>query len=241
VTRLSVDFGTSNTAAALSRDDGRVRTLLFDGSPMLPSAVFLHPSGTLMVGREAMHSARTAPERYEPNPKRRIDEQTVLLGDAEVPVVDLIAAVLRLVADEADRVAGSRVPDVTLTLPAAWAHTRRQVLVQAAERAGLPPAQLVSEPVAAADTFLTVSGGAVPVGDSVVVYDLGAGTFDASVVRRNPDGFEVVAAEGLSQAGGLDIDAAIVGYLAAMDAAKHADSRRPHRLLGTPIPSCEMF
>jgi molecular chaperone DnaK (HSP70) len=163
-----------------------------------------------MVGRDAAHSARTAPERYEPNPKRRIDEQTVLLGDAELPVVELIAAVLRAVAVEAERVAGGPIADATLTRSAAWAHTRRQILVRAAERAGLPPVALVPEPVAAADTFLAVSGGTVPVGSSVVVYDLGAGTFDASVVRRGPNGYDVVAAEGLSQAGGLDIDAAIV-------------------------------
>jgi hypothetical protein len=229
-----VDFGTSNTVAALSRDADRVRTLLFDGSPTLPSAVFLDPSGTLLVGRDAAHSARSAPERYEPNPKRRIDEQLVLLGDAELPVVELIAAVLRLVAVEAGRVAGGPVADVTLTHPAAWAHTRRQTLVQAAARAGLPPVALVPEPVAAADTFLAVSGAAVPVGSSVVVYDLGAGTFDASVVRRGPDGFDVVAAEGLSQAGGLDIDAAIVGYLGAMDASRHSDAW--HRLLNPSTP-----
>ena len=221
---LSVDFGTSNSVAALSRDDERVRMLLFDGSPALPSAVFLDPSGVLLVGRDAVHSARMAPERYEPNPKRRIDDQTVLLGDSVLPVVELIAAVLRSVAAEAQRVAGAPVAHVVLTHPAAWAHTRQEMLVRAAERAALPLPTLVPEPVAAADTFLAVSGGTVPVGGSLVVYDLGAGTFDASVVRRSAAGFDVVAAEGLSQAGGLDIDAAIVGYLAAMDAGRHAEA-----------------
>jgi hypothetical protein len=224
VVTLSVDFGTSNTVAALDRDDDRVRVLLFDGSPTLPSAVFLDPSGALLVGRDAVHSARMAPERYEPNPKRRIDDQVVLLGESELPVVELFAAVLGSVAAEAQRVAGVPVPRVVLTHPAAWAHTRRQVLVRAAERAALPPPTLVPEPVAAADTFLAVSGDTVPVGGSVVVYDLGAGTFDASVVRRGVAGFDVVAAEGLSRAGGLDIDAAIVDYLAAMDAGRHAEA-----------------
>jgi hypothetical protein len=224
VVTLSVDFGTSNTVAALDRDDDRVRVLLFDGSPTLPSAVFLDPSGALLVGRDAVHSARMAPERYEPNPKRRIDDQVVLLGESELSVVELFAAVLGSVAAEAQRVAGVPVPRVVLTHPAAWAHTRRQVLVRAAERAALPPPTLVPEPVAAADTFLAVSGDTVPAGGSVVVYDLGAGTFDASVVRRGVAGFDVVAAEGLSRAGGLDIDAAIVDYLAAMDAGRHAEA-----------------
>jgi hypothetical protein len=224
VVTLSVDFGTSNTVAALRRDDDRARMLLFDGSPTLPSAVFLDPSGALLVGRDAVHSARMAPERYEPNPKRRIDDQMVLLGESELPVVELFAAVLGSVAAEAQRVAGVPVPRVVLTHPAAWAHTRQQVLVRAAERAGLPPPTLVPEPVAAADTFLAVSGDSVPVGGSLIVYDLGAGTFDASVVRRDMAGFDVVAAEGLSRAGGLDIDAAIVDYLAAVDAGRHAEA-----------------
>jgi hypothetical protein len=209
-----VDFGTSNTVAVLGLPDGRVRPLLFDGSPTLPSSVFLDPSGGLLVGRDAVHSARTAPDRFEPNPKRRVDEHAVLLGAAEVPVVDLITAVLSRVAGEARRVAGGPIGAVALTHPAAWAHTRRQVLVDAANRAGIPPTALVPEPTAAADSFLTVSGD-TPVGGCVVVYDLGAGTFDASVVRRTPTGFDVIAAEGLSQAGGLDIDAAVTSYLGA--------------------------
>ncbi|WP_203929582.1 Hsp70 family protein [Virgisporangium ochraceum] len=213
--RLSVDFGTSNTVAALGLPDGRVRPLLFDGSPTLPSSVFLDPAGGLLVGRDAVHSARTSPDRFEPNPKRRVDEHAVLLGDAEVPVVDLITAVLSRVAGEARRVAGGPIDAVTLTHPAAWAQTRRRVLVDAANRAGLPPTALVPEPVAAADSFLAVSGDAVPLGACVVVYDLGAGTFDASVVRRTPGGFDVIAAEGLNQAGGLDIDAAVTSYLGA--------------------------
>jgi hypothetical protein len=210
-----VDFGTSNTVAALGLPDGRVRPLLFDGSPTLPSSVFLDPAGGLLVGRDAVHSARTSPDRFEPNPKRRVDEHAVLLGDAEVPVVDLITAVLSRVAGEARRVAGGPIDAVTLTHPAAWAQTRRRVLVDAANRAGLPPTALVPEPVAAADSFLAVSGDAVPLGACVVVYDLGAGTFDASVVRRTPSGFDVIAAEGLNQAGGLDIDAAVTSYLGA--------------------------
>jgi hypothetical protein len=217
--RLSVDFGTSNTVAVIGHRGADARPLLFDGSPTLRSAVFLDASNGLLVGRDAERSARTSPDRFEPNPKRRVDEPAVLLGDAEIPVVDLIAAVLRRVATEARRVAGGApIGSVTLTYPAAWAHTRRQVLTQAAHRAGIPPTSMVPEPVAAAHSFLALAGGNVPVGASVLVYDLGAGTFDASVVRRGPNGFDVVAAEGLAQGGGLDIDAAIVAYLAAVQA-----------------------
>jgi hypothetical protein len=217
--QLGVDFGTSNTVAMLRWPGGQIRPLLFDGSPSLPSSVCLDPAG-LLVGRDAVHAARIAPEHFEPNPKRRIDEGAVLLGSTEVPVDDLIAAVLRRVSVEAQRVAGGPVAGVTLTYPAAWAQTRRGVLVSAAEKAGLRGAVLVPEPVAAASSFVDMVGGAVAIGASVVVYDLGAGTFDASVVRRGPGGFEVLAAEGLSQGGGLDIDATIVGYLGAVYAGR---------------------
>jgi actin-like ATPase involved in cell morphogenesis len=218
--QLGVDFGTSNTVAMLRWPGGQIRPLLFDGSPSLPSSVYLDQSAGLLVGRDAAHAARMSPERFEPNPKRRVDEGSVLLGDTEIGVDDVIAAVLRRVAIEAGRVAGGPVGAVTLTYPAAWAQTRRRVLLSAAGKAGLAGVVLVPEPIAAASSFVEVAGSAVPVGGSVVVYDLGAGTFDASVVRRGPTGFEVLAAEGLSQGGGLDIDAAVVGYLGAVYAGR---------------------
>jgi actin-like ATPase involved in cell morphogenesis len=251
VLRLGIDFGTSNTAAVLGYPDGQIRSLLFDGSPSLPSAVCRDPAGTLLVGRDATYAARANPERYEPNPKRRIDEHAVLLGDAEVPVVDLIAGVLGRVATEARRVAGNAPIAVTITYPAAWAQTRRAILVSAAERAGLRGTVLVPEPIAAATSFVEVVGGAVPPGQSVVVYDLGAGTFDATVVRRGQNGFEVLAAEGLAQGGGLDIDAAIVGYLGAVHGGRHPEEwarltrpttpadRRVHRLLWDDVRSAK--
>src|SRR5947199_7273824 len=130
---LGVDFGTSNTVAVLRWPDGRARPLLVDGSPLLPSAVYADPGGSLLVGRDAIHSARLDPARFEPNPKRRIDDQSVLLGERELPVVDLVAAVLIRVAEEARRTIGNApIETVTLTCPAGWAATRRGLLTQAA-------------------------------------------------------------------------------------------------------------
>ena len=104
--RLGVDFGTSHTVAVLAWPDGTAQPLLFDGSPLLPSAVYADPSGALLVGQDAWHAARTGPQHFEPNPKRRIDEGLVLLGRRELPVEELIASVLARVAAEAVRVAG---------------------------------------------------------------------------------------------------------------------------------------
>src|SRR5579859_1330043 len=147
---LGVDFGTSNTVAVLRWPDGRARPLIVDGSPLLPSSVYADPSGTILVGRDAVHSARLDPARFEPNPKRRIDDQSVLLGDRELPVVELVAAVLGRVAEEARRTTGGApIQPVTLTCPAAWGPTRRGVLIAAAAKAGWPGVRLVEEPVAA--------------------------------------------------------------------------------------------
>ena len=213
---LGVDFGTSNTVAVARWPDGRARPILIDGSPLLPSAVYAEPDGQLLVGRDAVHSSRIDPARFEPNPKRRIDDGEVLLADREVPVVDLIAAVLARVAEEWHRAVGPVRPDVTLTCPATWGAARRSLLAEASARAGLEGARLVAEPVAAATYFAEVLGRDVPIGSVVVVHDFGAGTFDASVVARTAEGFEVLAVDGRDDIGGLDVDAAIVAHLGSL-------------------------
>jgi len=210
---LGIDFGTSNTVAMIRTPDARMRPLLFDGSPLLPSAVYVNTDGKILVGRDAERNARVDPARFEPNPKRRIDDGEVLLGDQEFPVADLISAVLARVAEEWHRAAGPVPTDVTLTCPATWGATRRSLLAAAAAKAGLENVRLVAEPVAAATYFAEVLGRDVPIGSVVVVHDFGAGTFDASVVARTASGFEVMAVDGRDDIGGLDIDAAIVEHL----------------------------
>src|SRR5690349_6229005 len=217
---LGVDFGTSNTVAVARWPDGRARPILVDGSPLLPSAVYAEPAGHLIAGRDAVHSARRDPGRYEPNPKRRIDDGLVLLGDEEFPVVDMIAAVLVRVADEWHRTVGPVRPELTLTCPATWGAARRGLLAEAAARAGLEGARLVAEPVAAATYFAEILGRDVPIGSVLVVHDFGAGTFDASVVARTAEGFEVLAVDGRDDLGGLDIDAALVEHLGTICAER---------------------
>ncbi|MFC4067762.1 Hsp70 family protein [Actinoplanes subglobosus] len=210
---LGIDFGTSNTVAVARWPDGRARPILVDGSPLLPSAVFADSEGNLLVGRDAVHSARLDPARFEPNPKRRVDDGLVLLGEREFETVELIAAVLARVAEEWHRAVGPYRPEVTLTCPATWGATRRTLLADAAARAGLEGARLVAEPVAAATYFAEVLGRDVPIGSVVMVHDFGAGTFDTSVVARTSSGFEVLAVDGRDDLGGLDVDAAIVEHL----------------------------
>jgi hypothetical protein len=233
--RLGVDFGTTHTVAALSFPDGRVQPLLFESNPLLPSAVFADDSGRLLVGRDAERSSRVDPARFEPNPKRRIDEGVVLLGGREFRTVDLVAAVLRRVYEEAVRVAGGPPAASVLTHPADWAATRMQVLTEAARQAGLGGVTLVPEPLAAAAYFSSVLQHQVAPGTALVVYDFGGGTFDISVIRRRPDaGWDVIATEGLDDVGGVDLDAAVIDRVGASVAP--GDPVRWQRLIQASTP-----
>jgi hypothetical protein len=211
---LGIDFGTTHTVAVLETPGGRPEPLLFDSSPLLSSAVYASPDGRLLTGRDGERSARIDPARFEPNPKRRIDEASILLGPTVYPLPVVIGAVLARVAGEATRVGGALPTRTVLTYPANWGHLRKEQLARAAAEAGLDPVVLVPEPVAAAAHFTDVLHHPVAAGQALAVYDFGAGTFDASVVRRQPDGsWEVAACEGLPDVGGLDLDALLVGRI----------------------------
>ncbi|HET6214912.1 MAG TPA: Hsp70 family protein, partial [Micromonosporaceae bacterium] len=134
---LGIDFGTSNTVGMVGTEDGPVRPVLFDGSPLLPSGVYLGTDSQVLVGRDAQRTARLDPSRFEPNPKRRIDDGTVLLGDTGVAVPLLLAAVLARVLAEASRQLGGAPEQVRLSHPADWGERRRSVLLEAARLAGV--------------------------------------------------------------------------------------------------------
>ncbi|MEV4139506.1 Hsp70 family protein [Dactylosporangium sp. NPDC049742] len=212
---VGIDLGTSNTVAVIRSPDGRRRPVLFDGAPILPSAVYLQDNGQLAVGRDAHRLAQLDPARYEPNPKRRIDETTVLLGGTEVPTREMLAAVLRAVAAGVAEITRTP-PPVVLTYPASWAHTRRSLLQEAAALAGWPQVSLVPEPVAAARYFISALNHPLPLGAAMVVYDFGGGTVDIAVVRHSPEGFTVIGAGGLEDVGGLDLDAALVEHVGGL-------------------------
>ncbi|WP_428963974.1 Hsp70 family protein [Micromonospora fluostatini] len=238
---LGVDLGTSNTVAVLRHPDGRTRPLLVEGEPIVPSGVYADPTGRLHVGRDARRLAQADPDRYEPNPKRRVDEPTVLLGDREYAPADLLAALLRAVADAAVEAVGF-LPPAVVTCPATWDDARRQVLTEALLRAGWPSAaehtlsgpvppgtRLLREPVAAARYYTQVLRRPVPVGAAVAVFDFGGGTLDVTVVRNQgadpwgDSGFSVVSCGGAADLGGLDLDAALVALVGERVADSHPE------------------
>jgi actin-like ATPase involved in cell morphogenesis len=227
---LSVDVGTSNTVAVLSAHGRPPRVVEVDGSATMPSAVFAGEDGQLTVGREAERRARVDPTRFEPNPKRRIDEQTLLLGDKIVPVNEALAAVLRRVLEETSRQLGEPLDQVRLTHPAEWGPLRQNVLLSAARLAGMAgDVSLIPEPVAAAAHFASFPGRALPIGQALAVYDLGAGTFDVAVVGATQTGFTVLAEDGFPDLGGLDIDQALLVHIGRE--VSHRDPQQWQRLL----------
>lgn len=233
--RVAVDFGTSSTCVVMSTNHREPQVVAVDGNPLLSSAVYAAADGTLFVGQEADRQAAVDPSRYEPHPKRRIDEGELLLGATVLPVLDVVRAVLTRAVNEARRLAGGAAVDqLVLTHPADWGAVRTRLLRQAG--AGLAgETALVPEPVAAAvyhaATFAveqvnqhrTVEFSEQP-GDAVAVLDLGGGTVDASVVRRveraaqrdGRGGFQVLATRGDPTFGGADIDQALLEHVGSV-------------------------
>lgn len=200
---VAIDFGTTNTVAVARRDGSAPRVVSVDGAPSLPSAVFLGDDGRLVVGTDALRLGRSAPHRLELRPKARLDEDTLLLGDTTVDVLTAVRAVLSRVCWAAAQQMGGPIDHLVLTHPADWGAVRMGRLPRAA--AGLSSRlSLVPEPVAVAVRAGLADGAAV------LVVDLGGGTCDAAVVRRNGAGFAVLACAGLPDLGGDDLDQRIV-------------------------------
>ncbi|MFZ0717451.1 Hsp70 family protein, partial [Mycobacterium sp.] len=217
---LAIDFGTTATAAAVSKNGGESRSvMLADGSATLSSSVFAQGE-QFVVGSAADNLANWALDAYEPTPKRRVGEPRVLLGGYEFAPSELIAAVLASILEEAVGQHGEdTLGSVTLTHPVSWGPTRRQVLAEAFSaaasqlgltRLGVP--NFVPEPVAAAHWYARQQP--LRTGDYIGVYDLGGGTFDTAVLRKTgEDAYEVVKSGGLDPLGGVDFDYLLSDYL----------------------------
>ncbi len=200
---LAVDFGTTNTVGVARWGHREPSRVVVDGAPSMPSAVLLGHDGSLIIGQDALRLGRAAAARLELRPKARLDDETILLGDRTVSVLEVVRAVLARLCGEVHRVAGAPVEHLVLTHPADWGAVRLGRFVRAAT--GLAARiSLVPEPVAAA-----AHAGRSP-GGTRAVLDFGGGTCDAAVVRREAAGLTVVACAGLPDLGGDDLDQRIV-------------------------------
>ncbi|MGH3876246.1 MAG: Hsp70 family protein [Actinophytocola sp.] len=213
---LGIDFGTTFTAAAVLRDGEQSAELLplGENGPSTPSVVFVAPEGSLIVGDAAVRRAVTDPDRVVREVKRRIGDQTPVLVDGEpIGAHTLAAWFIRWVVDRACEREGGPPAGIGVTYPASWGPHKRMLLSDALIFAGVGeddcPVTLVTEPEAAAVAY-TASKHVEP-GAAIGVYDLGGGTFDATIVRQlEGGGFELAGRpEGIESLGGIDFDEAV--------------------------------
>ncbi len=123
--RLAIDYGTVMTRAILAWPDGRWVQLLLDGAVQLPSGVYVDADGALWAGQAALVRGAADPAGLVAHPKQHLGQPHMQVRGRDVDVLELVAATLRRVAEQAAQLAGQAVPEVTLTVPAAWGPARR--------------------------------------------------------------------------------------------------------------------
>jgi molecular chaperone DnaK len=214
---LGVDLGTTASAAAVFAE-GRVETVTLAGrATVVPTVVLVDGDdpAAWLVGEDALTAAADRPDQLARWFKRDLgrDDPLVIGGRAVRPEA-LLARVLASIIDRVMTVRGAPPSHVTLTHPAQWGRHRTALLRVVADAAGLVDAGLLPEPDAAAISF--AGARFVPAGSTVVVYDLGGGTFDVSVLRKTADAFELVGEPlGVDRLGGIDIDERLGAFVLA--------------------------
>jgi len=235
--QLGIDLGTTYTAAAIYDPDsghGPEVVNLGDRGPTVPSVLCLQPDGEFLAGDAAERHAVTDPQRIARQFKRRLGDPTPLVvGDASLPAEVLTSRLLRWVIDSVVRVRGGERPSsIVLTHPANWGPFKRDLLDKSAELAGIGRTILLTEPQAAAISYS--SQARVEQGAVIAVYDLGGGTFDAAILRKEPDGgFTMLGTpEGIEHLGGIDVDAAVFAHVTSSlgDAYEELDPDDPQAL-----------
>lgn len=206
---IGIDLGTTNSEVAVVRD-GRVEVIEVDGAALLPSLVGLADDGALLVGTSARNQYALHPDRTIKSIKRRMGEDVkVAMGDREYSPQEISALILGRLKRAAEAHLGEPVAKAVITVPAYFSDAQRQATRDAGQLAGLEVARIINEPTAAALAYETDH----PQRKTVLVYDLGGGTFDVSVVRVQSNVVEVLASHGNNHLGGDDFDARILDHL----------------------------
>ena len=201
---VGIDLGTTNSVVATVDDSGAVVVLPnASGGEITPSVVYFEPDGTAVVGEEAVHATAIDPENGVQLIKRAMgtDSPLRIRGERHTPE-SVSALILRqLVSAATGEPAGAPVSTV-ITVPAYFGAREREATKAAGEIAGLDVLGLLDEPVAAAAHYGLLSGR----DRTVLVYDLGGGTFDTTVLRISGGAVDVVATDGHHSLGGADVD-----------------------------------
>jgi molecular chaperone DnaK (HSP70) len=220
---VGIDLGTTNSEVA-AFVDGKVSILGSGISKMLPSVVGLSLTGELLVGEAARNQLALYPERTVRSIKRMMgSNETVTLGDRLFTPQEISSLILRELANWASQQLGQPVEKAVITVPAYFSDAQRQATREAAALAGLEAVRILNEPTAASLAYGEGSR------HTAMVYDLGGGTFDVSIVALEGDVTEVLASHGNNHLGGDDFNDLLAEHLLSEFQSLHGvDLRSGH-------------
>jgi molecular chaperone DnaK len=221
-TIVGIDLGTTNSEIAVLRN-GQPVVLREEGDAILPSVVGLDNEGRLLVGTPARNQWVLAPERTIRSIKRKMGEDvTVRLGDRDYSPQEVSSLILRKLKERAEQELGHPVHKAVITVPAFFNEVQREATREAGELAGLEVVRIINEPTAAALTYDPHPDRL----ERLLVYDLGGGTFDVSIVQIEQGVVEVLASHGDTHLGGDDFDQLLLDHLCDQFAEKHGINLR---------------
>ncbi|WP_214416333.1 Hsp70 family protein [Sphaerisporangium fuscum] len=221
-----IDLGTTYSCIAYVDDVGRPTVLRnLEGTDTTPSVVFFESPDNVVVGAAAKDSAVLEPDLVVSRIKRDMGQDVPRVRhDRAYTPEEISAFILRKLADDARTATGEDVEDVVITVPAYFGAAERDATRKAGHIAGLNVIDIISEPIAAAITYGVLN----PDQDhTILVYDLGGGTFDTTVITLKGGDIEVVCTDGDHELGGADWDDRLVEHLAERFRAEHPDAGDP--------------
>lgn len=209
---IGIDLGTTNSCVAVL--EGGEPTIIpnSEGNRVTPSVVAFSKDGERIVGEPAKRQAVTNSERTIMSIKRHMgtDEKNVIDGKAYSPQ-EISAMILQKLKTDAESYLGETVKDAVITVPAYFTDSQRQATKDAGKIAGLNVLRIINEPTAAS---LAYGLDKTEIQQKVLVYDLGGGTFDVSILELGDGVFEVLATNGNNHLGGDDFDQVLMEYIA---------------------------
>lgn len=229
-TIIGIDLGTSTTEAAVYRDGRKELILNPDGVAITPSAVGIDESGNWVVGNRARAQYLLLPESTAIEVKRKTGtSERISLGNSQYSPVELQARLLSYVRSYASEYLGENVDRAVISVPAYFNEIQRRETILAGERAGFTVERILNEPTAAA---LSYGLEHMEEQSHVLVYDLGGGTFDVTLLEMFDGVLEVKASGGDNQLGGKDFDERLMDYLVRRFQNRHGkDLRRDRRAM----------
>ena len=215
---IGIDLGTTNSCVAVMENGEPVVIANAEGSRTTPSVVGFQKDGERLVGQVAKRQAVSNPDRTVASIKRHMgSDYKVSIGDKQYTPQEISAMVLTKLKKDAEAYLGGTVTDAVITVPAYFSDSQRQATKDAGKIAGLNVLRIINEPTAAALSYGLDKEGKT---QKVILYDLGGGTFDVSIMEIGDGVFEVLATNGNCMLGGDDFDNKIIEYLVSEFKAK---------------------